>query len=745
MRIFAQHSPCMLTNLLVLLLAAVSPIQDTIPASAVIAAKQDAFPDRLPVPVSSFEVRSLEAAGVKNPKALSDMVPGLHMPDYGASLTSTIYLRGFGSRMENPVMGLYVDDIPILDKNAYDTDFLDLRSATMLRGPQGTSYGRNTMCGVLSLRTLSPSDYQGIMGQFEGGSAGQLRASLSLYRGSHALSLGFRHGGGWFDNACTGEKVDPYDGGTLRWKWERRMNERLSLSNTLSASLVREGAFAYGQYLDGVLQPVRYNDEGSYRRLTLLEGFKARWQGEYVTLDGIASFQYLDDDVRMDNDYTAQDIFTLRQTQHSGTGTLDLVLKPVRTWEHWQGTTGFFSFFKGNHMTAPVLFKQDGIRTLILDNANGNIPADIGHLEIQDTTFPILSDFRIRSWGAALYHESIFTAGRWRLTAGLRLDYEGAWMGYGCESGLNYRFVPFMAAYKAFRSTYEGTLDLTALQLLPKLSALYECSGLPAGEALYLYATLSKGYRAGGFNTQIFSDILQNRMMNGLMEDLGVYLDRPAVSVGAENTRYLPETAWNCELGVRWLEAGHFRIESSFYYINGRNQQLTVFPPGLSTGRMMTNAGVSRSLGAEAEADWHADRWHTHLSYGCCDARFVRYNDGNHDYAGRRIPYSPAHTVFAMAAYRLPFTSATAHALTLESDLHGTGGLFWDEANTLREPFSWRLGARLALSFPRFELYLRGDNLTGDRARTFYFKSIGHEFFALSKPLSLLLGISIKV
>ena len=302
-----------------------------------------------------------------------------------------------------------------------------------------------------------------------------------------------------------------------------------------------------------------------------------------------------------------------------------------------------------------------------------------------------------------------------------------------------------MAAYKNFRSVYEGGLDLTALQPLPKLSALYDVPLPDIGLKIYLYATLSKGWRAGGFNTQIFSDILQSRMMNGLMEDLGVYLDRPVVSVGAENTRYAPETAWNYEIGGRLLDRNTFRLEANLYYIDGRNQQLTVFPPGLSTGRMMTNAGRSRSLGAEAEADWQTQRWQLHLSYGCCDARFIRYDDGNHDYSGNRIPYSPAHTLYATAGHRLPFASAMVRALSLQADLRGTGGIRWDEANTLSEPFAWRLGGRLALECRHFEIYLRGSNLTQDRSRTFYFKSIGNEFFALSKPRALVLGITFKV
>ena len=159
----------------------------------------------------------------------------------------------------------------------------------------------------------------------------------------------------------------------------------------------------------------------------------------------------------------------------------------------------------------------------------------------------------------------------------------------------------------------------------------------------------------------------------------------------------------------------------------------------------MTNAGMSRSIGAEAEADWQKGRGQFHLSYGCCDARFVRYDDGNHDYAGKRIPYSPAHTLFVMAGRRLPFVSGRIRALSLQADLRGTGGIRWDEANSLTEPFAWRVGGRLALECSRFEVYLRGSNLAQDRSRTFYFKSIGNDFFALSKPRALILGITLKV
>ena len=246
----------------------------------------------------------------------------------------------------------------------------------------------------------------------------------------------------------------------------------------------------------------------------------------------------------MDQDYTPESIFTLEQKQLIGSVTAEAVLKRASRSASWQPLTGFFGFYRHSLADAPVTFKKDGIRKLILDNANRNIPQDIGYLAISDDEFPVESAFHTGTWNAALFHQSSYRSGRWLLAAGLRLDYEGAVMDYNCTSTLHYRFIPIMKADKAFTLPYSGRIGHYHLELLPRISALYD-----AAEGFSLYGTISRGLRAGGFNTQIFSDILQNMMMTGLMEDLGVYLDRPMVSVAADDTEYAPETAWNFFIG----------------------------------------------------------------------------------------------------------------------------------------------------------------------------------------------------
>ena len=725
----------MLISFLLSIIPPVMPAVDTLEVASVTALKESVTLERVAAPYSVIRAEQLDRSGTYRPNLLSGQIPGLHIPDYGTSMTSTIYLRGLGSRMENPVLGLYIDGIPVLDKNAYDFDWEGPRNATMLRGPQGTLYGRNAMGGVLALQTLSPADGERRTLRLEYGSANTVRAAASFVFGHNALTASFRRSDGFFMNTVKNALCDPYSGLSLRWKWERALDDRLFVSNVVWANLSREGGFAYGQVIDGERRDVAYNDEGSYARLAAVEGFRLRWNGDAFVLDGTASLQLLLDDMRMDQDYTSASIFTLRQRERSGAGTVELRLRRADARAAWQPQTGFFAMYRLNGTYAPVTFKREGIQQLILDNANAHIPAEIGYLDITDDQFVVASDFLIGSWNAALFHESVYTTGKWQLTAGLRLDYEGGLMDYDCLTTLHYQFLPYMKVARAFSQPYKGRLGHARVELLPKVSTLYM-----ATERLSLYATATRGYRAGGFNTQIFSDILQNKTMDGMMRDLGVHLDNPPVSVSAGNTEYDPETAWNFEAGLR-LRSGSFKAELNAYWIAVSNQQLTVFPPGKNTGRMMANAARSRSLGTEAQLEWRPGDFRAQLSWAWCDARFVRYDDGQTDYAGKRLPYVPAHTLYANLGYSFHFGDSR---LDLDASVRGAGPIWWNEANSLQEPFRPRLDARIGLAFPKWEVFLRGENLTDTPAYGFYFKSMGNEFLARVKPRILTLGINVN-
>lgn len=224
-----------------------APVSDTLLTPAYATAFKERVPlEQLASPVSVLLPAELKSEGIVSQGRLSALVPGFLIPDYGASLTSTIYLRGIGSRMENPSMGLYVDGIPGMDKNAYDFDWMGIRFAALMRGPQATLYGRNSMSGTLVLQTQAPDGSTHLNAYAEAGVAQTLRTGVSVSAGRHVLSVGYMHRAGWFENVHKGVPCDPYDGLSFRWKWEQPAWKKLQWSNNLFATLSREGGFAYG-------------------------------------------------------------------------------------------------------------------------------------------------------------------------------------------------------------------------------------------------------------------------------------------------------------------------------------------------------------------------------------------------------------------------------------------------------------------------------------------------------------------
>ena len=211
---------------------------------------------------------------------------------------------------------------------------------------------------------------------------------------------------------------------------------------------------------------------------------------------------------------------------------------------------------------------------------------------------------------------------------------------------------------------------------------------------------------------------------------------------------YRPERSLNLEVGARFAftRGRHsFSGAASLYGIRCTDQQITVFPAGNSTGRMMANVGDSRSLGAEAEFAWTWDGFAFSASYGFCDARFINYNDGLADYAGNRIPYSPEHTMDVRVEYGWKFSNDYFRGITAGVAVSGLGRIWWDEANSLSQPFYALLGADVRGHFKWFDVFLRGENLTGERFEVFYFKSVGRSFFQIGKPLRLTVGISVNI
>lgn len=684
--------------------------------------------------------KDVEQLGIVSMRGVSDVVPNFYMPDYGSRITSTIYVRGIGARMDQPSVGLNVDNVPYLNKDAYDFDISDIASVVMLRGPQSTLYGRNTMAGVINITTLSPLSFQGWRGFLEVGNGGRVRVNIGWYhkfnhKAAISISGDYGHLEGFYRNEYNNSKTDKENNFSLRSKFQYNPLSDLKIQNVIGANILRQGGYPY-EYLG--TGKIEYNDTCFYRRFTFTDGLTIGYDHEKFKMTSITSVQHIDDNMTLDQDFLPKSFFNLTQKKKETSFTEELVFKGTAINDDYNWLDGVLFFYKHLNMDAPVTFKDAGIKSLIEDHRNST--NDAYPIAWDTREFLLNSWFTIPTFGLALYHESEYNLENWNFTGGIRIDYERSDLNYRsfCNTGyqIYHKVGDILEPYRHVDIDIDdtGKLKKDFFNVLPKVAVMYK---FPNGRG-NVYGKWSRGYKAGGFNTQMFSDVLQQR----LMKIMGIGAQYDVEDVVA----YKPEKSWNYELGSHLLfpEIG-LGMELTAFYIDCRDQQLTMFPDGTTTGRIMANAGKTRSFGAEFTGNLKID---THLefnlSYGYTNARFTEFFNGIYDFSGKWLPYIPSNTFFIQGLYNLPLSKNNnkLNNFIFDINLRGTGPIYWNEENTLRQNFYALLGASVTWQFKYFEFKAWGKNLTNTNFHTFYFKSMGNEFMQRGRGIEA--GISVR-
>lgn len=700
-------------------------------------------------PLSSTTVgqQTIQRLNITDVKCMSELVPNFFVPAYGSRMTSSIYVRGIGARIDQPAVGLNVDNIPVLNKNDYDFDLFDIERIEVMRGPQSALYGRNTMGGLINIYTLSPMRYQGMRLLMEGASFNSWRAAMGLYHKFRpnfgmGLDLNAYSTAGEHENAHTrslfpnhkrkADQAEQY-GARLKLAWLPK--ENVTVDNVVSFSYNRQGGYPY-ELLGS--DEVNYNDTCYYNRTSLSEGLTVQWRADGFTFSSITGLRYLNDDMRLDNDFTPKSYFTINQKTRELSATQDFIFRGSKGNYHWMA--GAFGFVKHTRMEAPVVFQHDGIQDLIV----GSMPAMLSPVWDSDE-FCLSSDFVLPNWGAAVYHQSEYQLGDLTFTAALRLDYEEAGMFYYTDASTGATItMPRMGSVHADGNIHgRDHLKQHWLELLPKVSVSYR---LPMRDPSILYVSVSKGYKSGGYNTQMFSTILQSQLTAALMGDAmgkvaamlppGMPVPNMVAARGGEQftveqtASYKPEYSWNYEIGAHFgCWDNRILTDVAAFYIDIRDQQLTVFPDGKSTGRMMTNAGRTRSAGTEVSVTaMPTDRWTARVSYGYTNARFLKYKDGDEDFRGNTVPYAPAHTAFASVQYSQPLSMWWFNRIDFNVNCRGVGPIYWDEANSVKQNFYALPGASVRLQMQKVSVDLWAENILNHKYDTFYFKSVDNRF-----------------
>ncbi len=111
----------------------------------------------VPISVTALQGDKIQDAGISTMAALADYVPNLHIAD--AAVNTNIYMRGMGSGNNQAFeqsVGMYIDGVYMGRGRQYRSPFVDVERVEVLRGPQGTLFGKNTVAGAINVTTASP-------------------------------------------------------------------------------------------------------------------------------------------------------------------------------------------------------------------------------------------------------------------------------------------------------------------------------------------------------------------------------------------------------------------------------------------------------------------------------------------------------------------------------------------------------------------------------------------------------------
>ena len=743
-------------------------------------------------PMSSTVLTDNEigSLGLRDLREISDYVPSFVMPNYGARFTSSIYVRGIGSRVNSPSMGIYVDDIPLMNKSAFNSHTWQLERVDVLRGPQGTLYGVNTEGGLVRQYTKSPLRHQGTDVSLSLGTHFYRNIEVAHYNKVNdqlAFSVAAFYDGtnGFWKNTLTDERADDMNEAGGRFRLIYQPTQRLSFDWISDYQYVRQKAYPYGILAPesgDVLTAPNQNHQSKYKRNMFNSGLAVKYQGCGFDFHSNTSYQLLKDNLFMDNDYSDVDFVTVDQSQLSNALTQEFTIKS-NNQSRWHWTSGVFGSYTWLKTTAPNTFGSafsqmmgQQIGGMIYQQMLKSMAARMGEeaaaaaiqraggVNIGMSLF-VPCVFRTPQFNLGIFHQSdIDLTDHLTATLGLRYDYTHAKIDYDTRGNSVMDFdIMGQAAKIVATSIFAHTEKANFNQLLPKFGLTYKFN-----DGSNIYATVTKGYRAGGFNVQMFGDIIQSDVQSGLQgvmqsamqsrQDIMIVERVPTEEVYAsllDGIKFKPEESWNYELGTHLnLFDNLIHADLSVYYMQIRNQQLSVFTEDYGYGRKMVNAGKSYSCGLEMTLRGSALSNHLgwSLGYGYTHAAFKDYTTKTSakgdivDYKDNKVPFVPAHTLSAMVDYRLDINDSFIKSLTFGANMNAQGKIWWDEANTYSQKFYAVLGAHICADLNICKLNLWARNLTDTKYNTFAFssKATGQEVFMAQRGNPFQMGFDLS-
>jgi len=637
---------------------------------------------KVPLAVSALTQSDLGSVGITNSSELSDIVPTLQANSAFGSVQPNFSIRGIGVNNEhNPnqasPVGVYIDDAYIAARVSQGLQIFDLERIEILRGPQGTLYGRNTTGGAINFISRQP-DLHDSGGNIEVGygdfntftSQGAYEATLEEGVAGVRGSFSYSHGDGWNRNVFTGQPdANSTDNAAGRLIFRVKPQDALDVTFKVTAGYsnpTQAGVYDLGTGAPG--QPADYNPVLQYSRSAHGLSF---WQIDsdrlgYNTVRNLGSelvLKYrLNDELSLFS-LTSYD-YASANFQQEGTGVTSPVLhQPLDT-------------LYGNKFT---MINQEVRLSYLAPSTKVQAGLYYGHDKDASDSYYWLVD------GASNFHQyfnqirdsyAVFAQWDQSLTEQLSVTLGGRYTKDDNSYRDYYSYLePGTVSYTGQRDTAPqywdpsqgvyflgSSYNAAAGAIVPGPPIKLDSSAPTWRAALdytfdsgqLVYVSYNRGYRGAAFCGQCFA------------------------SATLDTTK--PETANSYELGTKGAYFGRkLTVAADVFWIDYRNQQTN---EQIGVQSILTNVPKSRMKGIELEMQAQpVPEFRASLSLGLLDAKYQELTLSQATVNGLTEPYAPKVTGNLRFDWRL--MNIGAGGLTLTPSVSYTSKVFYSPYNTL--------------------------------------------------------------
>jgi iron complex outermembrane receptor protein len=517
-----------------------------------------------PIAISAFSSQTLADRKIDSIRDLAGQVPNLNVSRVTISHTTQTYsLRGVGESdpIQEPVLAVYVDDVYVPRQIGSMVEFNDLERIEVLRGPQGTLYGRNSSAGALRIITRDPGDTLRLKGEVglgnygavdvralaEGPLAGNLSGSISYIR--------HKRDGVTYDPTL-GHDVNRIDLDAYRGKLRWTPSDRFDALLTINAMRDRSDSRSY--------IPVRQPGGGFDRRLSFSE---VEPKQDLDQISGSLRVKYKLTDHLDLKSISAYGGFNLNPVNYDNDGEAALIQKNLIHYNdqyltqelQLNGDFGAVTFTTGLFYLHERFFVQrDGYsRKNALATDPVTTPGNYNFLRAHNVT------------DTDAY--AVFGEGAWSVTDRLKVIAGLRWTNEEKQFTFNNGVLNLAGAVVA--PSIAGRADKTWAAITPKLSVQYKLA-----PDVLSYATYSKGFKSGGF-------------------------DNRATRLDLATLPFAPEEVVTYEGGLKSeLFDRRLRANLAVFYNDYQNLQVSFYDPAY-VGSRRGNAGQAHSYGVELETE----------------------------------------------------------------------------------------------------------------------------------------------